>query len=89
MYHINCASNRLSEVKERRAIIVHVLFRAVSTWGECWRLTMNSTSRPLAANELRVHLETENAKLRDEALELVLQIQALRHSCRAADERKF
>jgi hypothetical protein len=50
---------------------------------------MNSTSRPLAANELRVHLETENAKLRDEALELVLQIQALRHSCRAADERKF
>jgi hypothetical protein len=27
---------------------------------------------------LRVHLETENAKLRDEALELVLQIQALR-----------
>jgi hypothetical protein len=89
MYHINCASNRLSEVKERRAIIVHVVFRAVSTWGECWRLTMNSTSRPLAANELRVHLETENAKLRDEALELVLQIQALRHSCRAADERKL
>jgi hypothetical protein len=50
---------------------------------------MNGTSRPFAANELLGHLETENAKLRDEALELVLQIQALRHSCRAADERKL
>jgi hypothetical protein len=52
---------------------------------------MNCTSRPFAANELLVHLETENAELRDEALELVLQIQALRDSTRlrAVDERKL
>jgi hypothetical protein len=37
---------------------------------------------PFAANELLEHLEIENAKLRDEARELVLQIQALRHSTR-------
>ena len=43
---------------------------------------MNGTSRPFAANELLEHLEIENAKLRNEARELVLQIQALRYSTR-------
>jgi hypothetical protein len=50
-------------------------------------LTMNSKSRPLAASELLVHLETENAELRDKAVELALQIQALRHSTRLPHRR--